>query len=214
LGSNGNPGLFGLKIEAGQRIQHRIPCRPFRRSVPCDPQKIRIRFGQSATEHGQQLGSNPGALVPSIRIGGIEPGLEPSGPHVLLQLRAFKRKQRPNHPSLVGGHSGQTGRTGAGENPHQNGFDLIVGVVSCQNEIGTDSSPSGLQPGVAVFPRLGLAGTGTKGKTPYFHRQSVTGGKRPNPPGNQAARPMDPVVHVGGDEIERVMGPGCYQEIQ
>jgi len=144
LGSNGNPGLFGSKVEARQLIQYRIPRRPFRPSVPGDPKKIRVRFDQPVAQYRQQLGSDPGALVARIRVGGIVPGLEPSRAHMVLQLGAPKRKQRANHPSLVRGHSGQTGRTGAGQDPHQDGLDLIVGVVSCQNEIGINSRPSGL----------------------------------------------------------------------
>jgi hypothetical protein len=160
VGSNGNAAWLGPEVETGQHVQYRIPCRPVGCGVVPNTQEIQVHFAQPAAEHRQQLRPNPGTLVPRVGIGRIEPGIELCGPHVLLQLGAPKRKQRPNYASLLRSHSGQTGRTRTGQNPHQNRFDLVVGMVSSEDPVGAGPSPGILQPGVAMFSGFGFRSPG------------------------------------------------------
>jgi len=99
---------------------------------------------------------------------------------VLLQLGAPKGKQWPNYRSVARRHSGQTGRTGAGENPHQNRLDLIVGVVAGEDHTCAGPEPSLLQPEIAAFPGLGLGGSCAQPEPTQLNRQAVSGCSRSN----------------------------------
>jgi hypothetical protein len=152
--------------------------------------------------------------MPGVGIGWIEPGAQPPLLDVRGQLGAAKWQQRSHEGTTDWSHAGKPRWAGAGQDPHEHGLDLVVGLVARQNGCRASPCTSFFQPGVAPSPCQGLTSRRAKFQLSHLHRQIVRTGQTADPCGNPSTLRMDSVIGMGYDEIEPVHISRPGQKIQ
>ena len=78
------------QIQPRQQLQKHIPGRPIGSCLAGHSLQVRVDFWQAPAQLGQELSSNPGAQVPVIGVGRVEPGPVDEGAHCLEEARGHR----------------------------------------------------------------------------------------------------------------------------
>lgn len=177
-------------------------------------QEPAIDVGNPAAQHGEELGSNPNPQMTGIEIGRIVPRSEAHRGDMLFELGAAERQKRADKASRPGGHSSQAGGPGPVQGPHQNGLDLIVAVVSGNDQFRSELVRLTVEPVIASDSGFGLA----RGRP-----EPQAGGPKPDSvalrdclhlSGDARALRVNAVIQVSDVEGEVGTRPRLYHQVQ
>jgi hypothetical protein len=130
------------------------------------------------------------------------------------QLRMPKGEEWPDQRPADGRHARESGRAGAGQHPHQDGFYLIVCVMGGEDETSTEARSGSFEPGIAFGPCAGFCRISSELEPSGFERKLKPFGQGPNLIRHPAAVGMNAVVHVGHKEVVSEDVPHADQKIQ
>ena len=158
-------------------------------------------------ELGQQQVANPVAWKHEIGVGWIVEWCKSGGRHLSSQLGTGQVEQRPRYLAEQRRDSREPLDAAAMEQPQQNGFDLIVGVVTGEDIAGTELPALGFQLRVTeattglleALPRGSLSWnleSGRGERHPYLLAQLLRG---LGPPAGGRVEPMIEVERVEVD---------------
>jgi hypothetical protein len=202
------------QIELWQSIQYRIPSRPVPGSLTPRSNKVVIEIGHSSSQDRNNLGPNPGSQMPGIGIRRIDPGGELTFAQIGRQLDPPVSEQGANQVAADASHARETGGAGPCEQTHQNGFRLVIPVVSSQDDICTSSEAQGFEPLISFDPRLGLTRIDTQLDPTGLDRKAVDVSELNHLVGDRGAVRLNTVIQMGYDQAEGVPVSRTDQQVQ
>jgi hypothetical protein len=173
-----------------------------------------IDVGDSFPQRRQETSPDPGPLVPKVRIGWILPRLEADLLQMSGQFFPPERQERPNQPPPASCHSRQTGGTRPAEDTHEDGFDLVVLMVSGDHQVRPELASQAMEPGVPSGPGGGFAGSGTQLEALDVDWLAIALGHSPHCGCHGGTLGVDAVIGVGHVQREICSAGGVNQKIE
>jgi hypothetical protein len=152
--------------------------------------------------------------VPPVGIRGVQPRGEPRFRQVQRQLSTRERQEWAHEVIVSRCNSRQSCRPGPSEGAHQNRLDLIIRMVRRVDDPGTKPDAERLQPGVAFGSGSGLSDRGAEVEAAHMKRQRIGAGEGFYLLGDPSAIRMDPVIHMGDNQVLPVQVAGLEQQVK
>ena len=207
-GPSGEGESLGLRprVEPWQDVEDLVPRVAVLAGLRPEGQQLLIQVRQPATHRWEQVAAQPGAEVGWVAVRRIDPDREASGTSMGRQLGPAEPQQRSNNPAADFAHSRETRRPRAPEGPHEDGLDLIIGVMGREHGNRIGARGDRFEPGIARLPRRCLRRPRAEREASYLtaHSQAQREGRYLSR--DALAVRVNPVVAVRHDEMGSI---GC-----